>query len=126
MRSVARHRLRIAFSCLLLVALASPMAFAGAARCEMPSGCPMMGASSSPPPCHGESINTTDCCSVEQLPAVPERTVEAVSVASTAVHDSGLVGLAVIADDLHCEKGANKPPSHPPLPLYTLFTTLLI
>ena len=126
MRSVARQRLRIASSCLLVVALASPAAFAGAVQCEMPSGCPMMGTSSSPPPCHGESMAAMDCCSMEQLPAVPERTVEAVSVASAAVHESGTVGPPATADDLRGETGTNEPPSHAPLPLYTLFTTLLI
>lgn len=126
MRSVARHRLRIASSCLLLVALVSPVAVAGAAQCEMPSGCPMMGAGSSAPLCHGASMTTTDCCSMERLPAVPERTVEAVSVASVSIHQAGTVASAATANDLRCEIGANRPPSHPPLHLYTLFTTLLI
>ena len=63
---------------------------------------------------------------MEQLPAVPERVVEAVSVTSTSIHPSGTVGPAATADDLGFEIGATRPPSHPPLHLYTLFTTLLI
>jgi hypothetical protein len=63
---------------------------------------------------------------MEQLPAVPGRTVEAVSVAPTPIHESGTAGLNAATNDPHFELRANELPSHPPLPLYTLFTTLLI
>lgn len=124
---MTKHRQMIALSSLAVAALASSLAAAGVACCEMPSGCPMKEMVTSSSHCQGEGIMTSDCCSLEQVPAVPGRAVEAIPAASLpALGSEAGVQVAVARDLEDLLSRADRLAGHSRLPLYTLFTTLLI
>ncbi len=94
--------------------------------CAMAADCPMMGQMGAASDCHGERLSALDCCSMGQMPGVPER-VPGIGV---PIYDLGLSILARAKLELPVV-GKRVDPTNgrtclSDRPLYTLYDTLLI